>query len=41
MNALLHNALVATGHVHTAAIIRRKDGGIQASVPGFKVCWAY
>ena len=40
---LIHESLVATGHVECAAIIRRKDSSIRATSVGYTVsiliCW--
>ncbi|XP_014678623.1 PREDICTED: profilin-4-like [Priapulus caudatus] len=33
---LLHDGLIATGHVHKCAIIRRQDYALRASSHGFK-----
>ena len=34
---LIHESLVATGHVECAAIIRRKDSSIRATSVGYTV----
>ena len=34
---LLHDALIATNHVQSSAIIRRKDNVLRASSVGFNV----
>lgn len=37
LQVLLRDALVSTGHVCDAAILRKKDGAMMALTPGFKV----
>ena len=34
---LIHESLVATGHIECAAIIRRKDSSIRATSVGYTV----
>lgn len=34
---LLHDSLIATGHVENCAVIRRNDGSLRASSVGFVV----
>lgn len=37
LQSLLHDSLIATGHVQQCAIIRRKDTSLRASTVGFSV----
>jgi len=36
LQSLLHDSLIATGHVQNCAIIRRKDTSLRASTVGFQ-----
>ena len=38
LQSLLHDSLIATGHIQHCAIIRRKDTSLRASTVGFSVC---
>lgn len=37
LQSLLHDSLIATGHIQHCAIIRRKDTSLRASTVGFSV----
>lgn len=37
LQSLIHDALIATGHVSQCAILRRRDGHLVATSVGFQV----
>ena len=39
LQGLLHDSLVATGHVECCTIIGRRDGAVKASSAGYEVWW--
>lgn len=41
LQGLLHDSLVATGHVECCTIIGRRDGAIKASSAGYEVRWTH
>lgn len=38
LQSLLHDSLLATGHVESCALFRRKDGTVKAASAGYEVC---
>ena len=41
LQGLLHDSLVATGHVECCTIIGRRDGAVKASSAGYEVWWTH
>ena len=41
LQGLLHDSLVATGHVECCTIIGRRDGAVKASSAGYEVRWTH
>ena len=37
LQSLLHDSLLATGHVESCALFRKKDGTVKASSAGYEV----
>ena len=38
LQSLLHDSLLATGHVESCAIFKKKDGAIKSASAGYEVC---
>ena len=37
--SLLHDSLLATAHVESCALFRKKDGSVKAASAGYQVCY--
>ena len=41
LQSLLHDSLLATGHVESCALFRKKDGSVKAASAGYEVISGY